>query len=1053
MKQFYFKMIKIPTVTAFFGILFLLASQGMQAATITSTSLGGDWNSTSTWVGGVVPANSTADKVIIVSGATVTLTLTANFTVGGLNIEQGAELKVSSNATANTFTIGVLGSTISGPLSFDNTVNGTKSFGTVTVTSTGSVIETVIKSISMNNGAQGVLTNYGIVTTGTLALSGTNANLMVVNNYGTINTTGVSTTSVGTINNYSGGILNISGTIAGTIKNYGTINSSSFSGSATTSNIYNYSTGLINYTGGSMTAAYLVLDASATGNTVNYSLAGSQTIKDVPYSNLTLSNSGTKTWSQAADRTISGDLTINSGVTLKLASASVSLVNVTSGGSGYGTTVPTVSFSAPPTGGTSPTGTAFLTNGAVSSVVITNPGCGYTTAPTVTIGTQWATSTTYTANTQVWFGGNLYNVKTGGNSGTVPPTHTSGDVTATGGTAVLTYAGVAATATTTLYSSPSTYKLTVAGTTTNNGTITVDALAGTGDKTFSTFTNTGTFTLPLGNLVISNALTTSGTFTLSGTSSLTVAPAATFTITGGTNNSTNLGGRPVTFKSDASGTARFGTLANTSYLTGATNVTVERYIPAKRAFRLLSSPVTTTTSIKANYQENLGTTAGLGTHITGLNGASNGFDPSATNNPSLFTHDNAAQAWSAVTNTATTVLTAGTPYRIMVRGDRSMDITNDPTTTPSPTATTLRATGTLKTGNVSLTTELNQNPDGFSLIGNPYQSPVDMAATLSSATNLKNFYFVWDPNLGTRGAYVTRDLLASTNNITSNVDNYLQPGQACFVQTNLAAPATLSFTEANKYTTATNQNVFRPASPAATQATPSASIRLTLYNKTALANQGTPTDGAVVLFNATSANEVDANDCSKMTNLDENLAFNTNGNLLSIEHRAVPTAADEIQLAITQYRAKEYTLVAESSTIDGLTPYLVDQYTKTATAIPAAGSINYNFTVDPSNANSSAANRFKIIFQDTTSVTEFTENEVKVYPNPSTGGMVSISLPFIQQESKVSVLNFAGETIYSTTIAAGDNAAINPDKSLALGIYFVKIEQAGKTVTKKLIIK
>jgi hypothetical protein len=330
-----------------------------------------------------------------------------------------------------------------------------------------------------------------------------------------------------------------------------------------------------------------------------------------------------------------------------------------------------------------------------------------------------------------------------------------------------------------------------------------------------------------------------------------------------------------------------------------------------------------------------------------------------------------------------------------------------------------------------------------------------MAATLTGATNLKNFYFVWDPTLGTRGAYVTRDLSASTNNITSNLDNYLQPGQACFVQTNAAAAAALSFTEANKYTTATNQGVMRtiaPISGTTTKVSPSASIRLTLFNKNLL-SQGIPSDGAVVLFNAASANEVDANDCSKMTNLDENLAVKSNGKLLSIEKKAVPTTSDEIELAITQYRAKDYTLVAQGTNLEGVTAYLVDQYTKTTTALPASGSINYNFTVDPSNANSSAANRFKIIFQDASSATEFTENEVKVYPNPSTGGMVTISLPYIQEESKVSILNFAGETVYSTTIAAGENAAINPNKSLAVGIYFVKMEQAGKTVTKKLIIK
>lgn len=973
MKQFYFKMIKIPTVTAFFGILFLLASQVMQAATITSTSSGGDWNSTSTWVGGVVPANSTADKVIIVSGATVTLTLTANFTVGGLNIEQGAALNVSSNATANTFTIGVQGSTISGPLFFDNTVNGTKSFGTVTVSSTGSVIETIIKSISMNNGAQGILTNYGTITTGTLAMSGTNASLMVVNNYGTINTTGGSSTSVGTFNNYFGGVLNINGTIAGTIKNYGTINSSSLSGTATVANLYNYSTGVINFTGGTMTAGYLNLYVSDPGNTVNYSSPNSQTVKlpadGLGYSNLILSNT--------------------SGIT----------VTKTIGSQTYTTPSKTETFAA-----SSILCSKLLLSGVVKAS-ITNADVK---AGKLIIDGVGKNAGTYAGTNSISPAPNFVNF-------------TSFLSTATGYLTVSSSVPNWTGATNTSWSTASNWS--------------------TGAAPATGFT--GDITIASGNPVLDTDFTvgSGGSLLLSGSASLTVAPTATLSVTG----TADFGGKPVTFKSDANGTARFGKLLGT--LTGATNVTVERFIPARRAFRLLSSPVTTTvsgaTTIFDNWQ--------LGTHITGAGGASNGFDATGTDAPSLFTHDNANQAWVAVTNTSTNILTAGVPYRIMVRGDRSIDLTN-----PSPTATnaTLTAKGTLKTGTVAVA-GLSTAADGYSLIGNPYQSPVDMAATLTAATNLKNFYFVWDPTLGTRGAYVTRDLSAGTNNITSNVDNYLQPGQACFVQTNTAAAAALSFTEANKYTAATNQGVMRtiaPISGTATPASPSASIRLTLFNKNLL-SQGIPSDGAVVLFNVASANEVDANDCSKMTNLDENLAVKSNGKLLSIEKKAVPTATDEIELAITQYRAKDYTLVAQGTNLEGVTAYLVDQYTKTTTTLPSSGSINYNFTVDPSNANSSAANRFKIIFQDATSATEFTENEVKVYPNPSTGGMVTISLPYIQEESKVSILNFAGETVYSATIAAGENAAINPNKSLAAGVYFVKMEQAGKTVTKKLIIK
>ena len=61
----------------------------------------------------------------------------------------------------------------------------------------------------------------------------------------------------------------------------------------------------------------------------------------------------------------------------------------------------------------------------------------------VSPGRIWADQETFNLNEIVSFGPNLYIVTTAGTSGTTPPTHTSGAVTATGGTAVLTFFKVA----------------------------------------------------------------------------------------------------------------------------------------------------------------------------------------------------------------------------------------------------------------------------------------------------------------------------------------------------------------------------------------------------------------------------------------------------------------------------------------------------------------------------------------------------------------------------------------------------------------------------------
>ena len=114
--------------------------------------------------------------------------------------------------------------------------------------------------------------------------------------------------------------------------------------------------------------------------------------------------------------------------------------------------IPGVVFSAPPSG-TTATGTASISGGTLTTVNITNPGTGYVTSPTVTVGTAWAPSTAVTLGQQLGAGANLYTVVVAGTTGTSAPTHISG--TATDGTATLLWAGIPATVTCLLNGFPS----------------------------------------------------------------------------------------------------------------------------------------------------------------------------------------------------------------------------------------------------------------------------------------------------------------------------------------------------------------------------------------------------------------------------------------------------------------------------------------------------------------------------------------------------------------------------------------------------------------------
>lgn len=501
----------------------------------------------------------------------------------------------------------------------------------------------------------------------------------------------------------------------------------------------------------------------------------------------------------------------------------------------------------------------------------------------------------------------------------------------------------------------------------------------------------------------------------------------------------------LTLKSTAAKTAMVDQLGSSrGRLNG--DVIVERYIPAKRAFRFISSSVSTHTSIYTNWQENGSTTAGFGTHITGTTGANDGFDITLGNNPSLFTFDNIDGNWYAVTNTNVNTLSAGVPYRLMVRGDRTISMA---TNSPTPTNTTIRQKGAMYQGD--LVYPLNTTAGSFNFVGNPYQAPVDMLSVLNMSSNLNsNFYYVWDPTMSTRGAYVTGILASNTNNFTgSSVNNFLQPGQACFVKTNLTAENTsINFSEFNKWLGTTNENVFRKA------ASNQSSIRLTLYDTNSLRAKEAALDGLLVLFGTDFSNSVDGNDAEKFTNLDESFSTINGSVSLSVESRTTPLDTDIIPLKIAQYRGSNYTIVMKGDNLYGTTAYLYDKHLDTYTSIPSSGTVNYNYTIDSANTSSVASDRFSIKFVGKSlGIDDLVMGGFKMYPNPSKGGRFNLMIPTVSNNAKLSIYNMLGQEVYTTDLESNASNEINSDNSLAPGSYIVKIIDGGKTASEKLIIK
>jgi hypothetical protein len=485
------------------------------------------------------------------------------------------------------------------------------------------------------------------------------------------------------------------------------------------------------------------------------------------------------------------------------------------------------------------------------------------------------------------------------------------------------------------------------------------------------------------------------------------------------------------------------------------NLVVERYIPAKRAFRLLSSPVTSTTTIKYNWQENqnntstlytdnTNTASGYGTHIAGSTSGSNGFDATQTGNASLFLFDNTTQTWSGISNTDTNRLTAGGAYRLMVRGDRSIDMN---TNTPLPTVTTLRSRGTLKIGSHTIT-GLNTTADAFNIIGNPYQSPVDIAGVLTASTNVKTtHYFVWDPKVGGingRGAFVTYTFLNNSNNVSGSlVNQYLQPMQACFVNTLANGACSVAFQESNKHST-TNENVYRAASSTLP------SLQLNLFDATSFNQDATALDGVLCFFRSDFSNGLDSFDAGKLINLDENLSLLVDNTLQSIGTYNAPINTTVYPLNLTNFRHQNYIFKAKLAHYNGLSPYLLDQFLGTTTVLE--DNSTYAFSVDPNQLASCATDRFKIIFQNTALSNDDFDKNIVLFPNPANAGE-SFYLQGLKAETSLTVYTILGQKIPTETQIQGEYLKVTPKISVSQGIYLVTITTEDQTTSIKWIVE
>jgi hypothetical protein len=547
------------------------------------------------------------------------------------------------------------------------------------------------------------------------------------------------------------------------------------------------------------------------------------------------------------------------------------------------------------------------------------------------------------------------------------------------------------------------------------------------------------------------ALGTGKTLTISGTGTLTINSGRTLTIAG----TADFGGKLITFKSDATGSARLGQVTGT--LTGASNVKVERYIAqGKRAYRFLAPGVTTTNFIKYNWQE--------ATHITGSTTGANGFDQTASGSASMFTYNNqvaTGTGWTAIANTNDTNLEAEKGYRLLIRGDRTPSLITATTADNMNTAITLSATGTLKTGTVTINATstpvatnntTNGTTNGFSLVGNPYVSPIDWHNV--TKTNLNDTYYIWDTNVGTsaqRGRYVSYSQATGINNYgntgVSTADRYLQAGQAFFVKnTTLGTPSSLVFNESNK--AATSPFVLRTNNQ-------NTSLSILLYAPSDLAIGGYPMDGITSVFGTNFDAQIGYGDVPKLESSGENLAWFTQTKKLDINAQAPVVDSDVLLIKSLRLGSnKSYTFRIKATNFDtSLTGYLVDNYLNTQQVIDFTQDYFANFSTT-TEAQSFGEDRFKIVFSTALNNNQFAKDMFIVYPNPVINNNFTIKLPAtLSGNVKVTLHNLLGQEVFQVNTIASPILEIAPKNTLSSGVYIVSVMGEGISSQQKITIQ
>jgi hypothetical protein len=395
--------------------------------------------------------------------------------------------------------------------------------------------------------------------------------------------------------------------------------------------------------------------------------------------------------------------------------------------------------------------------------------------------------------------------------------------------------------------------------------------------------------------------------------------------------------------------------------------------------------------------------------------------------------------------------------------------------TPTPDNTVLRTRGTLRlcpvTFNATSTVPLNTASGEYTLIGNPFWAVVDWKMVQKSGVEMNIHY--WDPRVnGTnnRGAYVTWNPVNGSSQ-GSALNQYIQPGQAFFVTTNGASPSITFAPDAIVGTTGYRTDIFSRSDIQQGQATDDGAvpsgrgstgperIQLTLHLRDRATQLG-PVDGALVSYRGDFTDGYGSEDASKPTNLDENLATEYRGrnhSILGLPASQDVRSADTIPLRIWNLSASAYILrIGLKDLAADREVWLLDRASGVKVEVKAEG-LEHAFTQASGNARKD--DLVLVVHKRLPVTRDDGSSGMQLYPNPTTTGRVSFTLPTADWRpqvgrisSTVEVVDLSGTVRMTRYVTLDGKGQGELDASpLQSGAYILRVAVGDRVFTTKMI--